>query len=419
MPRQGIAAFIDLTSGNTAQREIPLSMREAYLGGRGLNAVLLHGHAPPSADPEDPARLLLIGAGLLAGMPAPAGAGAVCVGGMLPFSCLSGSLALGGFFGAEMRFAGFDHLVIRGRAESPAYLWVHDGEIELGAADAFRSADAAAAQSIMKDILDEEDAQVMTADAPAGDAARTAALRVGGMYCRHASELGALMAVKNLKAIAIRGTLPLEVRDPVRALQHLRQLLDLAPLPTGPGRCGSREGGGTSAAESDFLSHCRLLEHLCRCGEADRLDDVIPAAVAAIWQDECLGAVLDALGLERPAGHLLSVSLPVWDLYSLLVEAATGLRLTPEDLLRAGERICAREWLCNIRAGFSWGEGGPYRQGRPFLAEPSLCGRHVMDAYGRLRGWDKTGVPLPETMCRLGLGAGDFDTGWSGAWPES
>jgi aldehyde:ferredoxin oxidoreductase len=413
------AAFIDLSSGRTAVREIPPHAREAYLGGRGVNAVFLHAHVPPAGDPGDPGRILLVGAGLLAGMPAPACAGAVSIAAMLPVSGLVGSLTLGGFFGAEMRFAGIEHLAIRGKAACPVYLWVHDGQIEIGNADAFRDADAAAATAILRDILDDEGAQVMAAGPTGGNAGEAVELRVDGAHCRQDSELGAVMAAKKLKAIAVRGSFPLDVHDPARALQHLRRLLDLAPPSLSPGQGAVRGEGSGHAAESDFLRHYLLLKDICRRGERNGLHDSVPAEVEALWRDECMGAVFDALGLKRPAEPLLALSAREWEECPLLVEAATGLRLSAEDLLRAGERICTREWLCNVRAGFSWGARGLYCRGQPITAESPPSGKTPFDAYGRLRGWDRTGMPLPETMRRLGLDSHDDENNGSGVWPEA
>lgn len=224
------AAFIDLGSVKIEVKEIPLSLRESYLGGRGIDIYLMYTMLKPDLDPWDPGNLLLIGAGILSGTPAPSAAGMIHVGGKLPLTGLAGSLSMGGFWGAELRFAGFDHLVITGKSSRPVYLWVHNREIEIRDAAPFWNADSLAVQDLIRDISDEENAQVMSVGKPGGDRGAPMDLRTDGEHCREAAELGMLMLSKNLKAVAVRGTLPVEIKNPDKALQHLAELIDLFRL---------------------------------------------------------------------------------------------------------------------------------------------------------------------------------------------
>ena len=123
-------AYIDLTSGEITKKQIPKSIREQFLGGRGINMYLLYNHISPGIDPLSPENVLLIGAGLLTGIPA-MGSGRCDIAAKSPITGAIGDSNVGGFFAPEMRMAGFDHLVITGKAEKPSYLWIHDGEIEI------------------------------------------------------------------------------------------------------------------------------------------------------------------------------------------------------------------------------------------------------------------------------------------------
>src|SRR4030042_836062 len=119
-------AYIDLTSGTIETKPIPLHMRRKYLGGRGLDAYLLYNHTEAGVDPLGPDNALLISAGLLGGTLASATARThVCA--KSPLTGFFGSTNMGGFFAPELRWAGFDHLVIKGKAAKPVYLWIDDG----------------------------------------------------------------------------------------------------------------------------------------------------------------------------------------------------------------------------------------------------------------------------------------------------
>ncbi len=123
-------AYIDLSTGEIETETIPAEWRKKFLGGRGLDAYLLYKHAPKGCDPLGPDNVALISAGILVGTLASASA-RTHVMAKSPLTNLLGSANMGGFFGPEMRWAGFDQLVIKGRAARPVYLYTQNGEIEI------------------------------------------------------------------------------------------------------------------------------------------------------------------------------------------------------------------------------------------------------------------------------------------------
>lgn len=210
MTLQRKVALVDLGSGNSEVKEIPQPLLEKYVGGRGIDMYLLSQMLGPGLDPWDAGNLFLIGAGLLAGAPAPLAAGMIHVGGKLPLTGVAGSLAMGGFLGAELRFAGFGHVVIRGMAAHPVYLWIHNGQVGIEDATPFWDADSLDAQIIIRNLLGEGNAQVMAVSARGPDILSSTDLRTDGKHCRKASEFGMLMRSKNLKAVAVRGPVGIE-----------------------------------------------------------------------------------------------------------------------------------------------------------------------------------------------------------------
>src|SRR5574341_381430 len=132
-------AAINLTTGEVRRAAVPPELVRAYLGGRGLNMAYLHHYLhqsgdPRSVDPLGPDNPLIIGAGLLTGTIAP-NAARFNVSARSPESGILGDANCGGFFAAAMRKAGFDRLVILGRAEKPSYLLLEDEKISILPAD--------------------------------------------------------------------------------------------------------------------------------------------------------------------------------------------------------------------------------------------------------------------------------------------
>ena len=123
-------AYIDLSTREIKTAPIPIEVRKLYLGGRGLDMYLLYNHLEPGVDPLGPDNVLTVSAGILVGTLASASS-RTHIGAKSPLTGFVGSSNMGGFFAPELRFAGFDHLVITGKADSPVYLWIHDGEIEI------------------------------------------------------------------------------------------------------------------------------------------------------------------------------------------------------------------------------------------------------------------------------------------------
>ena len=108
-------AYINLTTGEIETKPIPTSIRKKFLGGRGLDMYLMYNHIKPGVDPLGVDNVAFVSAGILVGTLASASA-RTHIGGKSPLTGFVGSANMGGFFAPEMRWAGFDHLVIKGKA---------------------------------------------------------------------------------------------------------------------------------------------------------------------------------------------------------------------------------------------------------------------------------------------------------------
>ncbi|MCL4767736.1 MAG: hypothetical protein KJZ80_16030 [Hyphomicrobiaceae bacterium] len=199
----GRIAHVDLTSG-TVRHEPTSDYARRWIGGRPLNTALVWDAAPPGISWDDPCNALVFGAGVLCGTLAP-GSARVSVDSKNAFNDGMGSANVGGFFGAELKFAGFDHLVITGRAPRPVYLWVRDGEVEIRDADFLWGETTWETEHRIRTRLSDERIRV-AAIGPAGENRVRSACIICDRGCSAGgSGCGAVMGSKNLKAVAVRG----------------------------------------------------------------------------------------------------------------------------------------------------------------------------------------------------------------------
>ena len=225
MPLNRKIAIIDLTSGDIEVKPIPLEMRKKYLGGRGLDAYLLYNHTEKGCDPLGPGNALIISGGLLAATCASATARTHIMA-KSPLTGLLGSANMGGFFAPEMAWAGFHHLVIKGKADKPVYLFIRNGEIEIRDAGHLWGKTTTDTQWAIREELEDEEIKSCVIG-PAGENLVTYAnVMTGIKNAAGRSGMGCVMGAKNLKAVAVRGTMDINIARPVDALEYNKQFID-------------------------------------------------------------------------------------------------------------------------------------------------------------------------------------------------
>lgn len=200
---------VDLTAGCISVIDVSESDRRAYLGGKGLAIKLLHDHVAPGTDPLDQGNVLIIMTGPAAGTASPTG-GRFVVAGKSPLTGIFASSVVGGTFGVKLKRAGFDGILVRGRAASPVYLMIEDGEAAIKDASALWGMDTVDLQEARKD---EGDWVVI---GPAGENRVRFALIAAGSRVAGRCGLGAVMGSKNLKGIVARGSRKVVPADPSR-----------------------------------------------------------------------------------------------------------------------------------------------------------------------------------------------------------
>lgn len=213
---------VDLSTGNV--NKVPIEdYADLFLGGRGIAAKIYWDEVPPGIDAFDPENRLLFVTGPIAGVPGFAGSRwQVC--GKSPIHDQFSYCNLGGSWGPQLKFAGYDALVVYGKADKPVYLWIDGDRVEIEEATHLVGKGAIYCREKLKEELGKS-VRVL-AVGPAGDNRVVFAILVADNDATGSSGLGAVMGSKNLKAIAVRGKGKVEVADPEKA-RKLRERLRL------------------------------------------------------------------------------------------------------------------------------------------------------------------------------------------------
>ncbi len=218
-------AYINLTTGDIEIKSIPLDVRRKYLGGRGLDAYLLLNHSKKGCDPLGPDNPLIVSGGMLTATCASATA-RTHVMAKSPLTGLLGSCNMGGFFAPEMAWAGFHHLVIKGKAKKPSYIYIHNGEIEIRDAKNIWGKTTTDAQWAIRDELDDQEVKSLVCGPAGENLVAFACVMTGIKNAGGRTGMGAVMGSKNLKAISCRGTMDIDIAHPVEALEYNKRFID-------------------------------------------------------------------------------------------------------------------------------------------------------------------------------------------------
>jgi aldehyde:ferredoxin oxidoreductase len=212
----GFNLEVDLTRGSIERVETDRRLTDLHLGGQGIAAKILWDRVGPEVEPFSPDNLLIFSAGLLHGTPVP-GANRTSVDTFSPQTNLYSHSLFGGFFGPELKHAGYDRIVVRGKAPDLVYLWINNDKIEIRDASHLAGKGALETAAILKEELKEPKAQI----AAIGLAAEN---RVFMSTIEHANSsasrgVGVIMGDKKLKAIAVRGTNDINVAHPAELFE--------------------------------------------------------------------------------------------------------------------------------------------------------------------------------------------------------
>ncbi|HUT72935.1 MAG TPA: aldehyde ferredoxin oxidoreductase family protein [Desulfatiglandales bacterium] len=195
---------INLTDKTAREEELTLEVARDYIGGAGFGIKYLFDEVPKGTDPLGPENRLIFAVGPFSGTSVPC-ASRMAVTGKSPLTNAVGVALTGGHFPAELKFAGYDALIIEGKAEKPTYIWIKNGEIRFRDARSLWGLKTTDCQQIIKNELKDQNVRIACIG-PAGENLSRIACIINEMRAAGRKGLGAVMGSKNLKAIAVRGT---------------------------------------------------------------------------------------------------------------------------------------------------------------------------------------------------------------------
>ena len=224
----GFNLEIDLSRGNIEREATDSKLTELHLGGLGTNAKILWDRVPPEVEPFSPDNLLIFGTGLLTGTPAP-GANRTIISTISPQTGLMAYSMMGGFFAPELKYAGYDKIVFRGKSPSLVYIWINNDKVEIRDASHLRGKGAIETAELIKKELKEPNAQVAAIGLAGENRVYTASIEQGRSSCSRLG-VGAVMGDKGIKAVVVRGTKDVNLARPAEFLGLCNDVLKYIQL---------------------------------------------------------------------------------------------------------------------------------------------------------------------------------------------
>jgi len=202
---------VNLTEQNSTVEDLPGEIAKDFIGGAGFGIKYLFDEVKGGTDALGPDNKLIFASGPFSGTTIPC-ASRMAVTAKSPLTGAVGMALTGGYFPVELKFAGYDALIIEGKSETPTYVWIKDGEVKFRSAKKLWGMKTTDTQQIIKNELHDQNIRIACIG-PAGENQIKIASIINEWRAVGRKGLGAVMGSKNLKAIAIRGTGEVAVAD--------------------------------------------------------------------------------------------------------------------------------------------------------------------------------------------------------------
>jgi aldehyde:ferredoxin oxidoreductase len=201
----GAILRVDLTRGVTSVDTFDEAFYRSYPGGKALAAYHLLRETAAGVDPLGPDNVLVLAAGLLTGAPVSTATRFTAVA-RSPLTGAYGESEAGGYWGPELRMAGFDAIILTGRSPQPVWLWVKDGAAEIRSAGDLWGQDPPVVQAAIKEAVGEKNARVLQIGRAGENGVPYALLMNELRHYNGRTGMGAVMGSKNVRAIAVKGS---------------------------------------------------------------------------------------------------------------------------------------------------------------------------------------------------------------------
>jgi len=217
----GQIARINLTDGTVKIENMEESFYKKLLGGRNLAGYLMLKEIPADADPLGPENKLIAATSVLTGTPIP-GSARHTLAAKSPLTGGYGDSEAGGFWGPELKFAGYDALIVEGKASKPVYIMIKDDVIEIKDASHLRGKETGEVQYIIREENGDRKIRVLQTGIAGENLVKYAAVTNELKHWNGRCGLGAVMGSKNLRAIAVRGTKKVAMKNEDKVLEFCK-----------------------------------------------------------------------------------------------------------------------------------------------------------------------------------------------------
>jgi len=221
----GTVLRINLSTGKIARNELERELIRGFIGGRGFNSKRLFEEIPYGLDPLSPENKLMFATGPLVGTMFPT-ACRFNVSAKSPLTGILGDSNAGGHFAAEMKYAGYDQIIIEGRSREPVYISIDDDLVRIEDARHLWGRDVYETDKILRENTKDNSARTAIVGPAAENGVKFAGIFADLMRAAARTGMGTVMASKRLKALVIRGSKPVQVADPERFMRISEEIED-------------------------------------------------------------------------------------------------------------------------------------------------------------------------------------------------
>jgi len=221
----GTVLRINVSTGKIAKKELERELIRGFIGGRGFNSKRLFEEIPYGLDPLSPENKLMFATGPLVGTMFPT-ACRFNVSAKSPLTGILGDSNAGGHFAAEMKYAGYDQIIIEGRSREPVYISIDDDLVRIEDARHLWGRDVYETDKILRENMKDNSARTAIVGPAAENGVKFAGIFADLMRAAARTGMGTVMASKRLKALVIRGSKPVQVADPERFMKISEEIED-------------------------------------------------------------------------------------------------------------------------------------------------------------------------------------------------
>ena len=341
---------VNLTDGRISVEEPPESYYRRYLGGRGFIVEKLLTEVPAGADPLGPENKLIFALGPMTGLPIP-GSGRNSIGAKSPLTGVFGEAEGGGFWGAELKRAGFDAIIIEGVSSKPVYLKIENGQAEIRDADKLWGLEIAEADKAVREELGGKNFRTAAIGPGGENLVRFACIINDVSHAAARTGLGAVMGSKKLKLIAVKGDQTPEMADREKILTmatDLNKKLKENPTPF------SIYGTGSAMAQYEASGNLPIRNF--QGGTFPTAKELSPQRMKekGYWDkmESCFGCVMRCKKKLNPLKEPWPVD-PIYGgpEYETLAALGSNCGIDSVEAVIKGHELCGRYGIDTISAG--------------------------------------------------------------------